>query len=631
MRMRVGMALVAAAAATMLTSTAGATGGVAGSARVDLSTRTAVVKYLRSIGVDPAGVVIQRGAHNHAGVSCPGKRWNCTSARRVVQISTSTKATNDASCTPGTSTSNSCVIVQAGPGDNTAYCTLAGAPAGATQSCSITQTNTTGVNNATVTENLSLTGTGTTGSQDVTVDQTNGSGPNEVVTNQKLIQNASQDGSVVAESQTATQSFKITQTADTGSNTATAAQSVSQKALAPGATTGSQSQSSDLKGELDQSSAGVSTLHATQTELQRESAKAGGAVSQTQVGPEDCCSVQTGNPADSFNISQSADQNTSSNTSTQDETQHATYVSSGNGTETQTATQDGTTQTTTQSGSSIDSTNSCTNGACSTTQPPTFATGDIFVSVGDGKVQWRHADGSLVGTLDDGTGSSETTGLALDSAADLYVTDYTANTVSEFDRFGNLIGIFGSGYDTHPESMVFDSIGNAYVGQSDGTRDVLKFDAAGTPLASYDVTPENRGSDWLDLASDQCTLYYTSEGTLVKRFNVCTNTQLSDFASGLPGSDAYEMRLLPDGGALVADTSSIVRLDSSGAIVQSYNVPDVTHFWFSLNLNNDGTSFWAGDPFTGDVVRFDIATGAVVQSFNTGVSSANEAGGIIVR
>src|SRR5713226_10737461 len=172
MRMRVGMALVAAAAATMLTSTAGATGGVAGSARVDLSTRTAVVKYLRSIGSDPAGVVIQRGAHNHAGASCPGKRWNCTSARRVVQISTSTKATNDASCTPGTSTSNSCVIVQAGPGDNNASCTLAGAPAGATQSCSITQTNATGANNATVTENLSLEGTSTSGNQDVTVSQT---------------------------------------------------------------------------------------------------------------------------------------------------------------------------------------------------------------------------------------------------------------------------------------------------------------------------------------------------------------------------------------------------------------------------------------------------------------------------
>src|SRR5438132_5484591 len=217
MRMRVGMALVAAAAATILVSAAGAIGG---SARVDLSTRTAVAKYLRSIGIDPAGVVIQRGAHNHAGASCPGKRWNCTHARRVVQISTSTNAANDASCTPGTSASNSCVIVQAGPGDNNASCTLAGAPAGSTQSCSITQTNATGANNATVTQNLSLAGTSTSGSQDVTVSQTNGSGANTVATSQKLIQNALQSGSAVAENKTASQSFKITQSATTGANTA---------------------------------------------------------------------------------------------------------------------------------------------------------------------------------------------------------------------------------------------------------------------------------------------------------------------------------------------------------------------------------------------------------------------------
>jgi hypothetical protein len=341
--------------------------------------------------------------------------------------------------------------------------------------------------------------------------------------------------------------------------------------------------------------------------------------------------MQTGNAGDSFTITQSADQNTSSNTSTQDETQHATYMSSGNGSETQTATQNGTTQTSTQSGSSVDSTNTCTNGDCSTTQPPAFAPGDIFVSVGNGQVQWRGADMSLVKTLDDGTNSFETTGLAFDSAGNLYVTDWNASTVSEFDRFGNLVGTFGSGYNAHPESMLFDSAGNAYVGQSDGTADVLKFDALGTPLASYDVATENRGSDWIDLAPDQCTLYYTSEGTHVKRFNVCTNTQLSDFASGLPGTDAYAIRLLPGGGALVADQDRIVHLDGSGLVVQTYNVPDESHFWFSLNLAGDGISFWAGDPYTGDVVRFDIASGAVLQRFVTRGGGFDAAGGIIVR
>ncbi|MDX1670055.1 MAG: hypothetical protein R3194_11600, partial [Limnobacter sp.] len=38
--------------------------------------------------------------------------------------------------------------------------------------------------------------------------------------------------------------------------------------------------------------------------------------------------------------------------------------------------------------------------------------------------------------------------------------------------------------------------------------------------SQFDVATDDRGSDWIDLAADQCTMYYTSEGTLVKRFDV---------------------------------------------------------------------------------------------------------------
>ena len=53
----------------------------------DLSTVANVKTYLRSLGVDPRGVVIQRGARNYAGPNCPGAAWNCTTSTRVVQIS----------------------------------------------------------------------------------------------------------------------------------------------------------------------------------------------------------------------------------------------------------------------------------------------------------------------------------------------------------------------------------------------------------------------------------------------------------------------------------------------------------------------------------------------------------------
>ena len=44
------------------------------------------------------------------------------------------------------------------------------------------------------------------------------------------------------------------------------------------------------------------------------------------------------------------------------------------------------------------------------------------------------------------------------------------------------------------------------------------------------------GDDWIDLSSDQCTFYYTSERTDIMRYNMCTNTQLPNFnVAPLPG------------------------------------------------------------------------------------------------
>lgn len=238
-----------------------------------------------------------------------------------------------------------------------------------------------------------------------------------------------------------------------------------------------------------------------------------------------------------------------------------------------------------------------------------FSAGDVFAGVANGQVNWYHANGVLATTLDTGLGGF-TTGMAFDGAGNLYVTNFSAGTVSKFDTSGNYLGIFGSGYSGSPESIVFDGAGNAYVGSVDGDDAIRKFDPAGNPLSQYYVATETRGSDWIDLAADQCTMYYTSEGVTVKRFNVCTNTQLSDFASGLYGPD-YALRILADGSVLIADTVQIVRLDSSGQIIQTYSA-NGENCWFALNLDPDGTSFWSGDHCTGDIYRFDIGTGTIL-------------------
>jgi hypothetical protein len=208
--------------------------------------------------------------------------------------------------------------------------------------------------------------------------------------------------------------------------------------------------------------------------------------------------------------------------------------------------------------------------------------------------------------------------MALDPAHNLYVTGYTSNSVNRFNTSGVASGTFGSGYNSHPEDIAFDTNGFAYVGQEGGNRDILKLNSAGSVVASYNAATQVKGTDRLDVASDQCTILYTSQGKAVKRFNACTNTQLSDFAVGLPGTEAFDVNILLTGGALVADTQSIVRLDGSGSVVQTYD-PDgaQNNCWTALSLGETTNEFWAGDRCSGNVYKLDLG-GAVLDSFNTG-------------
>lgn len=247
-----------------------------------------------------------------------------------------------------------------------------------------------------------------------------------------------------------------------------------------------------------------------------------------------------------------------------------------------------------------------------------FSRGDVFAAVGQGKVKRFSPTGTLLQTLDSGSGSNENTGMGFDAAGNLYSTQFQASSVYKFDINGNLVGAFGSGYDSHPESVVVDSAQNVFIGQADGSRLVRKFNPAGTLLDTFAPSTGPRGTDWIDLASDQRTLFYTSEGNKVKRYDLVTKAQLADLnATNLPGTYAYALRILPGGGVLVADNETIVRLDAAGNIVQQYDAPN-EDVWFAVNLDPDGQTFWSGNLASGKVYRFNIATGAVVTSWDSG-------------
>lgn len=256
------------------------------------------------------------------------------------------------------------------------------------------------------------------------------------------------------------------------------------------------------------------------------------------------------------------------------------------------------------------------SSTCSTTPQP-YVKGQIFASISNGQVAVFNPDGTCVQILQIPGDSNFTTGSTFDTNGNFYVTDFSdPGMVFEFDNNGNFVGPFGSGYNFDPESIGQAINGNFFVGQADGTAQILEFDSKGNLLMTFSPMLESRGTDWSDLQADQKTIYYTSEGISVLSFDISTNTQNPDFATNLPGSNAYAHRTLPNGEVLVADTSEVVLLNTSGNVIQTYTPMGGAQVLFALNLDPDGQHFWTADGLTGIIYEFDIASGAQVTSFN---------------
>ena len=262
------------------------------------------------------------------------------------------------------------------------------------------------------------------------------------------------------------------------------------------------------------------------------------------------------------------------------------------------------------------------NGYVGTVNVTVTATAALFVGISNGQVKEFGEDGSPLATLNTNLGGS-ITGMAFDAFSNLFVTDFTANAVSKFPGLGPAAS-FGSGYNCKPESIVFDAAGNGYVGETGCSHAIVKLDPYGTITAVYQPAVEQQGTDWIDLASDQCTIYYTSQGPSVLRFNACTRQQMAPLTSQL--TETLALRILPDGGVVVANLKNIKRLDGSGKVVQTYDATG-EDCWSGLTLDSDGTSFWATDYCTSDVVRFDLDRGTLISKFNAG-TPANSVFGI---
>jgi hypothetical protein len=231
-----GFGVAVAAALALLSASSAAVAKVDSAATIDVSTRTAVVHYLRSVRIDPRGVVIERGLRNYAGARCPGRGWTCTTTMHPVVQVAAAGGRNRFRCSTAR-----CAVVQisqlraAGP--NIAICIKT---KGLAQACAIRQVSSTANNRAVVYESApSSKGTTTSTASTMSIKQTTTSslsitqkatGPvgapnsNEACVYQAI--NLARSGAIhknsVILTQSARQTMTITQDSANGGNSAAA-------------------------------------------------------------------------------------------------------------------------------------------------------------------------------------------------------------------------------------------------------------------------------------------------------------------------------------------------------------------------------------------------------------------------
>jgi sugar lactone lactonase YvrE len=260
-------------------------------------------------------------------------------------------------------------------------------------------------------------------------------------------------------------------------------------------------------------------------------------------------------------------------------------------------------------------------------QAPDWSVGDVFLAVGDGAYHVYDRTGGYKHAIEDQLGGY-TSDCGFNPALDrLYTLNYTRTRIVVYDdaaEHGVLQVVDPSEVSPggHSGAIAFAADGDFYVGHPDGNALIHKYSSSGMLMATFEVPVDGRrGTNWVDLSSDQQTLYYTSAGRAIQRFDTGSATSLPDFAA-LPGDGHAEgLRLLPpgdgSGGMLVADGSDIKRLDDAGEVVQTYDAHDLDS-WFAINLDPDGRSFWATDHGADQVCRFNLDTGLIERTFTAG-------------
>ncbi|MCU1296134.1 MAG: Bacterial Ig-like domain {group 1 [Acidobacteriaceae bacterium] len=313
--------------------------------------------------------------------------------------------------------------------------------------------------------------------------------------------------------------------------------------------------------------------------------------------------------------------------------------------------------------------------------PVDWAVGDVFVGTGNGSYEvWHSANPTasspmyrILQSINDGTANGGTTnggataGCGFDSAYRFFGTN-SANAL--VDRYAIDSGdnnhsiaqqLASNSGGTLPESVVFDGGKNLFIGYAGGatggfgtieqwTKDTSPLNVTFGKYVfapnAFSVPVDNTGPGWIDLAADGHTIFYTSQGRKIYRFDsslgvTANNPSVWADLSTLNGSNnfgtLYAVKILGpnyDGsnGVLVADQSNVkLIMASNGAItsVQTFKFKSNSNLQaLALDAFNPLTTFWVGDASANNLFQFNMSTGKTSVVLNTGVGTT--LGGVCV-
>ena len=164
-----------------------------------------------------------------------------------------------------------------------------------------------------------------------------------------------------------------------------------------------------------------------------------------------------------------------------------------------------------------------------------------------------------------------------------------------------------------PQGIVADRAGRLYELRVAGGHQLVTIGAHGVVerVADIPLDPEIWMVKAVDLAADQCTLFYAAllhdgRGT-IGRIDVCTATELPAFLD--VAEFPRDLRILPGGDLVVVYARRLVRYNATGAVVQQFDAPPED--WFmSVALDRDPRFLWIG---SSDLRRVRLDSGEIVE------------------